>query len=92
MVQWSAVNRSAEKVILLIDAGAELDRVVNDETALYSAVTHENYEVARILLTRWADVNAANGLAQCRGHTVTEWAAQDGHALLARWLERAAQT
>ena len=52
MVQWSAVNRSAEKVILLIDAGAELDRVVNDETALYSAVTHENYEVARILLTR----------------------------------------
>jgi hypothetical protein len=43
--------------------GAELDRVSNDETALYSAVTHENYEVARILFTRGADANAANGLA-----------------------------
>ena len=30
--------------------------------------------------------------AQCRGHTVTEWATQNGHALLARLLERAAQT
>jgi len=73
---WAAKNGDIEKIYKLLAAGADVDVLVDGaHTPLMFAVYYGHYEVAKILINKGANVNAAHSI----DHTVLYHALESRH-------------